>query len=160
MTGRRARPATATAAALMALLATPSALACWPPAAAEAAAVRILQSELTVGALACGRDARYADFVSRQQAALGRHGAALRRHYEAAYGAKAGLRRLDTQVTAFANEASSRKRSWTADYCRFVDALIARATDLPGERLGAFAKVQPHAKRFLRANACSAAAGR
>lgn len=129
---------------------------CWPPATADAVAVRVLQSELTVGALACGAPEPYAAFVRNQSAALKRHGTELTEHYAALYGEQKGARARDALVTRLANEASTRKVAWTADYCAFVRALTLRAAEAPAGRLGAFARTQPHARRALDAGACVA----
>lgn len=129
--------------------------ACWSKAAAEAVAVRVLQSELTVGALACHLPAAYARFVDRQGPALGRHGGALTAHYRRAYGDKIGQRRLDALVTRLANQASARKTGWRSGYCDFVRALLVHATAAAPGRLGAFAARQPHAEAALNEGACA-----
>lgn len=127
---------------------------CWPPAAADAIAVRVLQSELTVGALACGAPEPYAAFIRNQSTALKRHGTELTEHYAALYGEKDGARARDALVTRLANEASTRKVAWTTDYCAFVQALTLRAA--AAGRLAEFARAQPHARRALDDRACVA----
>ena len=143
---------TALAAAMNASAATQ---ACWTSVEADAVAVRVLQSELTLGALVCGHQDVYAKFVQRQAPALKAHSAALIEHFRRAYGEPEGQRRLDTLATRLANEASTRKTDWTADYCAFLRALTERATATPPDKLGAFAAVHPHARRTAADGACA-----
>lgn len=152
----RRRAAMALAGAFLAAAAVDAAAAegCWPPREADAVAVRVLQSELTVGALACGMPKPYAAFIQRQGDALSRHGAALIDYYARTYGETDGPRALDALVTRLANEASTRKVDWPAGYCEFMQALLDRAAATPSDRLARFAASQPHARRTLRAGAC------
>lgn len=129
--------------------------ACLSEAAAEAVAVRVLQSELTVGALACHLPSRYARFVDAQTDALSRHADALTRHYMDSYGERAGQRRLDALVTRLANEASARKSGWRSGYCPFITALLDRAAGTAPDGLGRFAVNQPHAEAAMNAVACA-----
>jgi hypothetical protein len=132
------------------ILASPAtASGCWRQTERQAIAVRVLQSELTIGALACGRPNEYAQFVNRQQSTLQRHGGALTQYYRAAYGKDEGQRRLDSLVTRLANEASRRKSAWPSGYCDFVTALTLRAAAAPPGRLADFAARTPHAQRAM-----------
>ena len=130
---------------------------CWSPAERVAVAVRVLQSELTLGALVCGHRDVYSDFVSRQSEDLKAHGAALIGYFDRAYGGREGQRKLDALATRLANEASSRKTEWTADYCAFLRALTERAAGLAPGKLGLFAAAQPHARKTATQDACLAA---
>lgn len=127
---------------------------CWPPPTAAAVAVRVLQSELTVAALACGMPEPYAAFVERQGDALRGHSGSLIAFYEAAHGEAAGRQAVDALVTQLANQASTRKVDWTAGYCDFMRAVTLRAAETPPAGLGRLAKVQPHARKLLEARAC------
>ena len=127
---------------------------CLSPTAAEAVAVRVLQSELTVAAIACRMPEPYAAFVDRQRPALQRYGATLIDHYAELHGEKQGLRAVDTLVTRLANQAATRQVAWTAEYCEFMRAVTARATEATPAGLGRFASKQPHARRLLGDDAC------
>jgi hypothetical protein len=123
---------------------------CWRQTERQAIAVRVLQSEITIGALACYRPNEYGEFVNRQQRTLQRHGGALTQYYLAAYGEDEGQRRLDTLVTRLANEASRRKSAWpSGGYCNFITALTIRAAAEPPARLADFAASTPHAQRAM-----------
>ena len=121
--------------------------ACWSAAERQAIAVRVLQSEITVGALTCGIKHAYAAFVNQQETQLRRHGGTLSDYYTSAYGDNAGQRKLDALVTRLANEASQRKTRWPSGYCDFVFALTHRAAATPPERLAEFASAQPPGRR-------------
>lgn len=116
--------------------------------------MRVLQSELTVGALACGMPEAYAAFVERQAPTLERHATVLKDFYVDRLGDDHGPRAVDALVTQLANEASTRKVSWTADYCSFMQALTDSAARQPSGTLGGFATTQPHARRALAKGAC------
>ena len=139
-------------------MSAPSAVAadegCWPPPAAAAVAVRVLQSELTVAALACGAPEPYAAFVDRQGDALRRHSDSLIAYFEAAHGEAAGQQAVDAFVTQLANQASARKVDWTAGYCDFMRAVTLRAAETAPDALGQLARMQPHARKLLKAQAC------
>lgn len=80
------------------------------PKEREAINFRLLQTELMVAALSCGRNdfkSKYNNFVVRFGPALRRNGRTLRAIFRRAYGHN-GRRRLDTYVTRLANEASVR----------------------------------------------------
>lgn len=144
------------AAAFAATLATPAAASgCWDDQTAEAIAVRVLQSELTVGAIACDLKQDYAAFVETQRPTLRRHGEVLVAHYEHAYGTEAP-RRLDALVTRLVNEASSRKSDWIAGYCTFVTALTRRAIGAEDAELGRLALGQPSSRQEIARNRCVA----
>lgn len=127
---------------------------CWPPSTAEAVAVRVLQSELTVAALACGMTEPYAAFVESQADALRGHSDSLIGFYQDAHGETAGQEAVDALVTQLANQASTRKVDWTAGYCDFMRAVTLRAAKTQPSDLGQLAQVQPHARKLLETRAC------
>ncbi len=88
------------------------------PKEREAINFRLLQTELMVAALSCGRDdfkSKYNTFVVRFRPALRHNGRALRAIFRRAYGHN-GKRRLDKYVTRLANEASVRSME-NASFC-------------------------------------------
>lgn len=142
--------------ALMALapMTTANAVSCSAQVHSEAVAVRILQSELTVGALACDQHQQYAVFVRRHEPMLREYGAVLTDYFFSRYGRAEGQRALDAYVTRLANEASSRKSGWASHYCTFVSALHHQASSLPSASLGSFASRQPQARRLQHDDLC------
>ncbi len=145
------------AAAALFLAATTSqagARACWGQTERRAIAVRVLQAELSIGALACGTPEAYAAFVDRQSEELRRHGGALAQFYARNYGDRTGERKLNALMTRLANEASSRKSQWPTGYCDFVAALTHRAASAPPGGLADFAANQPHARHAMGAQGC------
>lgn len=130
------------------------AASCSTPLHTEAVAVRILQSELTVGALACDQQSQYAMFVERHAPTLREYGSMLTRYFKDRYGEREGQRALDAYVTRLANEASTRKSDWTSHYCLFVAALHDQASSLPRGDLGPFASRQPQARRLGQRDLC------
>jgi hypothetical protein len=114
--------------ALAALPIADAVAACYTPAEAAAIHVRMLQSELMVGALACrdsnpelGMISQYNAFVNRHSVRLVGENRVLERHFDKHYGAQ-GKRRMDTLLTALANDAS--KRSMTPDFCHGAASLF------------------------------------
>jgi hypothetical protein len=102
--------------------------ACYSPAETQAVQVRMLQSELMVAALAC-RDSnpelamitKYNAFVNRHSTGLVSQTRVLERHFDRHFGPQ-GKRRMDTLLTAIANDAS--KRSMTSDFCGSASSLF------------------------------------
>ena len=142
--------------ALMALapMTTANGVSCSAQVHSEAVAVRILQSELTVGALACDQHQKYAVFVLRHEPMLREYGDVLTDYFFSRYGHTEGQRALDAYVTRLANEASSRKSGWASHYCTFVSALHHQASSLPSASLGSFASRQPQARRLQHDDLC------
>ncbi len=120
----------------------------------EAVAVRILQSELTVGALACDQRQQYAAFVQRHEPTLREYGTILTQYFTDRYGHADGQRALDAFVTRLANQASNRKSGWASHYCSFVAALHHQTAMLPSGALGSFASRQPAARRLQQDDPC------
>lgn len=94
--------------------------------------VRLLQTELMVGALACrGTEhgdfpGRYAAFVDANRGALKSHADALRAHFRRSFG-RAGEAELDRFVTSLANELSHASMTGTGRYCAQQQPLFERA---------------------------------
>ena len=105
------------------------------PKEREAINFRLLQTELMVAALSCGRDdfrSKYNTFVVRFRPALRSNGRALKAIFKRNYGHR-GKRRLDAYVTKLANEASVRSME-NAAFCniagrKFDAVLRARSTE-------------------------------
>ena len=105
-----------------------SAVSCSAQVHSEAVAVRILQSELTVGALACDQHQhqhqhqhqQYGAFVQQHEPTLREFSIVLTEYFIDRYGRAEGLRAMDSFVTRLANNASCRKAGWTSNYCTFV----------------------------------------
>jgi hypothetical protein len=105
------------------------------PKEREAVSFRLLQTELMVAALSCGREdyrSQYNTFVLRFRPALRTNGRALRAIFKRTYGRR-GKRRLDAYVTRLANEASVRSMQNDA-FCesagrKFNAVLRARRTE-------------------------------
>lgn len=105
------------------------------PKERDAIAFRLLQTELMVAALSCGRQdyrSKYNTFVIRFRPALRSNGRTLRAIFKRTYG-RHGKRRLEAYVTRLANEASVRSLE-RAGFCatagRKLDALLrARHTE-------------------------------
>jgi len=83
----------------------------------QAKAVRVLQSELMVAALACDARHHYGSFVTRYKSDLVHNGKRLKRHFHAAHGAKKGFAELNRFVTRMANKASGRMASLGPQFC-------------------------------------------
>jgi hypothetical protein len=132
-----------TAAALLAApLSDAVAAACYTQAEATAVQVRMLQSELMVGALACrdsnpelGMIGQYNEFVRRVSDRLVSHSKILQARFQKTFGAE-GHRRLEAFVTALANDAS--KRSMTAGYCQNAAGLFSQVSSLDRRELERF----------------------
>jgi hypothetical protein len=138
----------------LAPIAQANAASCSAQVHSEAVAVRILQSELTVGALACDQHQQYAAFVQQHEPTLREYGSVLTDYFFNRYGRAEGQRALDSFVTRLANEASSRKSGWASHYCTFVSALHHQASSLPSASLGSFASRQPQARRLQHDDLC------
>lgn len=125
--------------ALAAVPAAQAAAACYTPAEATAIHIRMLQSELMVAALACrdsnpelGMISKYNAFIHRHSAGLVGQNRVLERHFEKHYG-KQSKRRMDTLLTALANDAS--KRSMTGDFCRGAATLFGEISSLEWQQV-------------------------
>lgn len=117
------------------------------PRGERAKAVRFLQSELMVAALACDARQYYGDFVKRYKVSLVSSGRDLRNHFEKAHGQKKGFAELNRFVTRMANKASGRMASLGADFCSNMHAtykhlLSKDDVQLTGFSLGYQAKVE------------------
>ncbi|RVU36371.1 hypothetical protein EOI86_14275 [Hwanghaeella grinnelliae] len=117
------------------------------PRGERAKAVRFLQSELMVAALACDARQYYGDFVKRYKVSLVSSGRDLKNHFEKAHGQKKGFAELNRFVTRMANKASGRMASLGADFCSNMHAtykhlLSKDDVQLTGFSLGYQARVQ------------------
>lgn len=121
------------------------------PRGEKAKAVRFLQSELMVAALACDARTHYGDFVKRYKVSLVSSGRDLRNHFEKAHGQKKGFAELNRFVTRMANKASGRMASLGADFCADMHAtyehlLSGKDVQLAGYSLGYQAKIENQEK--------------
>lgn len=117
------------------------------PRGERAMAVRFLQSELMVAALACNARQHYGDFVNRYKVSLVSSGRDLQNHFEKAHGQKKGFAELNRFVTRLANKASGRMASLGADFCADMHATYDRLLSdeqiqLSGFSLGYQARVE------------------
>jgi hypothetical protein len=94
---------------------------CATPKERTAMRVRVMQTELMVAALSCravpGRDftGQYNTFVQRHGERLVTHGRVLQSYFQTRYGVDS-RRKLDTFITALANDASRRSMN-SATFC-------------------------------------------
>lgn len=117
------------------------------PRGDRAKAVRFLQSELMVAALACNAREHYGNFVKRYKVSLVSSGRDLKNHFEKAHGQKKGFAELNRFVTRMANKASGRMASLGADFCENMHATYDRLLSneeiqLTGFSLGYQARVE------------------
>ena len=96
------------------------------PRGERAKAVRFLQSELMVAALACNARQNYGNFVKRYKGSLVSSGNDLKNHFEKTHGQKKGFAELNRFVTRMANMASGRMASLGADFCAGMHATYDR----------------------------------
>ncbi|MDP6351511.1 MAG: hypothetical protein QF926_02440 [Alphaproteobacteria bacterium] len=126
--------------------ATPAAqaAACASPVEQTALETRILQSELMVAALSCGKRDLYNGFVEKFKPVLVDRGTTLRMlfHRRHAGGAK---RELDSFITRMANAASQRSFDHPEGFCGRATRLLERALALQPDGLAAFAAALPAA---------------
>ncbi|MCW8836674.1 MAG: hypothetical protein OQJ99_09960 [Rhodospirillales bacterium] len=111
-----------------------AAAACATPAERLALNARVLQSELMVAALSCGKNADYNAFVKKFQPQLVERGKSLRQFFVRLYGAK-GETRLNAFVTRMANEASVRSLRQGGGYCDQAGALFSAALAMKASSL-------------------------
>jgi hypothetical protein len=139
---------------------------CYGPAETAAVQVRMLQSELMVGALACrdsnpelGMIDQYNAFIHRLGDRLISHSKILQEHFQKQYGA-ASKRQMDSFVTALANDASTRSMT-SPNYCHgaaelFRNVAVLERRDL--ERFSAAHAVEVGAPVMSCAGSAAAAA--
>lgn len=112
------------------------AASCAQPHEEVALEIRLLQTELMVGALSCGQRADYNRFARAFGDPLGRHGRILTRYFSRSHGVR-GEVRLNRYITRLANEASLRRGADGVGFCRriaeqFGALRTLAAGDLPG----------------------------
>ncbi len=107
------------------------------PAERDAIAVRHMQTDMMVAALSCEMHDQYNAAVTRFQAELVQHGAALRALFERTYGSEAE-QELNSYITRLANESSTRRIAAGADYCSTAANQFAKLESIPRTLLAAF----------------------
>ncbi len=128
------------------------------PRGERAKAVRFLQSELMVAALACNARQHYGEFVKRYKVSLVSSGHDLKNHFEKVHGQKKGFAELNRFVTRMANKASGRMASLGAGFCTNLHATYDRLLSdediqLTGYSLGYRAQVE--SKEMLAVTDCA-----
>lgn len=103
--------------------------------------VRMLQTELMVGALTCNQRTDYNAFVNRFQPQLASQGKHLQAFFKQGHGAKA-TRELNDFVTRIANESARRGMVKRGAFCRGTDRIHADAKTLAAAELPRFASQQ------------------
>lgn len=131
---------------------------CAQPHEEAALQVRLLQTELMVGGLACNLRQDYNLFAVDFGSPLRQHGHILKRFYARSYGVQ-GERRLNRFVTRLANETALRRGRDADGFCRTVARAFADLRNLPPRDLAAFASGQAGAAAHGHA-VCTAVAGR
>ena len=128
------------------------------PSVRERAAfhVRLLQTELMVAALSCGRPeyvGLYNAFVERSRPELVGHARVLKSYFARQYGA-GRLTRLDAFVTDIANQASHRSMA-SPEFCASAGPLLASVAEAQPEQVAELSALQLFAQEF-RVEGCKA----
>lgn len=134
-TARRLRPLAGALTLVAMALGSPAwAQTCALPEDAVALQIRVLQTNLMVGALSCQQHDFYNAFVTRFQPTLAVHGKGLKAYFKRAHGGGwNGI--LDEFVTRLANEASLRGMQNLRTFCTeskhlFRDVMTVESTGL------------------------------
>ncbi len=116
----------------------------------RALTTRLLQTELMVGALACGNQDLYNDFVRRFRDELVQEGKSMQQVFKSEYRGSAGSH-VNAFVTRLANEASRRSNVNRVGFCKQTALLFQEAmvTD-PGNLQSLVAKVRDRADHGIR----------
>jgi len=101
--------------------------------------VRMLQTELMVGALTCNQRAGYNAFVARHQPQLAKHGKQLQGFFTRAY----SKRELNNFITRIANQSAHRGMVQRGDFCRNTGRLHTAALSIEPAQLPVLASSQP-----------------
>ena len=109
--------------------------------------MRMMQTELVVGALSCKLTPRYNDFVRAYQGDLMGAHRALKRHF----GRES---RLEDYKSKTANQASQRSLADITQFCLYTSALYDKLLGPERVQLATFVAVEPAANRHDQ-NACS-----
>lgn len=137
----------ARAAALAALLAVMAPPALAGPCALKdekaALDMRVLQTELVVAALNCGKSAEYNAFVNKFEGKLVTLGASFRKYFDRVHGKK-GVTEMDEMVTRLANAAVIRSWDWGYTYCPTEAKMFEYVLYLKPEELAPFAASRPY----------------
>ena len=105
---------------------------------------RILQTELMVGALSCGKRDLYNQFVEKFKPVLADRGTTLRLLFQKRH-ASGAKRELDSFITRMANAASRRSFEQPDGYCAQSARMFKRALALRPDGLAAYAAALPAA---------------
>lgn len=98
---------------------------CAQPTEHQALDLRVLQTELMVGALTCGLRDSYNSFVNGYHTELSHGGKVMKTYFDRTYG-KDGGRQMNRFVTSLANETSTRSLNMPQDeYCAQTAKLYA-----------------------------------
>ncbi len=104
----------------------------------QALSLRVLQTNLMVGALTCGHHQTYNQFIRRFSSTLSDRGQDMRAFFSRQYGRK-GDERLNQFVTALANQASrDATRQSTQDFCRGANRSLEEVLKLTPESLDGY----------------------
>ncbi|MCE9521874.1 MAG: hypothetical protein K8S25_05515 [Alphaproteobacteria bacterium] len=109
--------------------------------------MRMLQTELVVGALSCKLTPRYNEFVNAYQKELMTAHRALKAHY-------ASESRLEDYKSKTANESSQRSLANITEFCLYTSSLYDKLLGPERVQLDAFVALEPVANRHNQ-NACS-----
>ncbi len=107
---------------------------------------RVLQTELVVAALNCGRNADYNAFATKFQEVLIAYGAAFRNYFTRVYG-PGGEEEMNLMVTRLANVAVVRSWSWGSNgvYCENEASMFSYVMALDPSQFAGFAASRPYA---------------
>ena len=131
-------------AAVLAVLAVPAmAGSCALKDEKAALDMRVLQTELIVAALNCGKSAEYNAFVNKFQAKLVMLGTSFRGYFDRVYG-KNGETEMDEMVTRLANAAVIRSWDWGYAYCPTESQMFEYVLYLKPDELAPFAASRPY----------------
>lgn len=124
---------------------------CANPREAVAIEMRVLQTEMMVGALACQAKPHYNSFARRFEGTLIEQGGNLRRYFQRVHAGSAE-RRLNAFVTALANDVSQLHANGGTDCERFF-ALAEAVRDMTPAQLARFVSLRPR-EGIARPEAC------
>lgn len=101
--------------------------------------MRVLQSDMMVGALLCGLNQQYDDAVRRFRPEMVANARHLRSYFDRTYGRR-GQVELDRFVTVLANRASTRATTLGGLFCAEAIGLMNAVLALPENGLGMFSQ--------------------
>lgn len=130
-----------------------TAVACNTAAEKAAVDVRLLQTELMVAALTCGKQSDYNSFVRKFETDLIDHGLELKRYFVRQHGNQRGTDELSRFVTSLANQFSGSNIQHGNQYCGMVAPLFDEVLAMNGGQLAAFSAIRHQGSPIAR-NAC------